>query len=173
MPGEKRLLVTKKIEFEGYFVWRDLFRQLDFWLRDKFYDKFERRNEEFRLPSGRVIEVEMRPWKKVTDFYKLQPEIFIKVTDLKDVEIEKNGKKFKVNHGKFNIIIKGFFITDFKDRWNKEERPMLFFLRELFDQYVYKGIVKKYETMCYDDMNDLYNVLRAYLNMHSYKELEK
>jgi hypothetical protein len=165
--GEKRKFFMKSFSFEGLFVYKDFFRVLDVWLRDKFYDKFEKRNEEFVRPDGtKNVDVELTPWKKTTDYFKLSMKVEVLVSNMRDVEIEQNGKKVRLQKGKLDVKIGGYVTSDYEGRWDE---GAWYFIREVFDQFVYRRISKKYYDMAIDDVTDLHNTLTSYLNIYQYK----
>ena len=73
--AEKHKLIDKKFGYEGYFNYRDLYRIMDVWFREKFYDKDEKFNEEYQTPSGKHIHIEFVPWKKVTDYFNMNIKV--------------------------------------------------------------------------------------------------
>lgn len=164
--GEYQKLVVRKLSYEGLFNYKDIFRIMDFWLRDKFYDKYERRSEEFHTDRGTQIVTEFKPWKKYTDYYKGILKIEFLVMDMHDVEIERNGKKVKMNEGRIDIKISAYFIPDYEHWWMK---PMHYFLRDIFERFVYWYITRKYQGMVIDHANDLYHHINTYLNITPYK----
>jgi len=164
--GEKQKYIVKTLSYEGLFNYREFFRILDVWLREKFFDKWEKRNEQYMTADGMCLETEFTPWKKVSDYYKIIIKIEITGTNLKEVEVEVNGKKVKMHHGRVSVKLTGYLVVDYFNLWQK---PLLYFLRDIFDKYIYWRITKKYIDMVLDDVNSLYNHLRSYLNMEEYK----
>ncbi|MDO8642268.1 MAG: hypothetical protein Q7R76_01600 [Candidatus Woesearchaeota archaeon] len=165
--GEKQKYIVKKISYEGYFNYRELFRILDFWQRDKFYDKREHRSEEMVTDKGKNIDLEFLPWKKYTDYFKGVFKIVITVQHMKEVEIMVRGEKRKMNHGSIDIQITGYLIVDYEGYWDRH--PLLTFIRDIFDRYFNWYITKKYINMLTDHANDLYFSLSSYLNASQYK----
>ena len=45
---EKNRIIQKQFSYTGLFRYKEFFRTLDFWLRDKFYDKKEKGSAEYR-----------------------------------------------------------------------------------------------------------------------------
>lgn len=164
--GEKQKYIVKTFSYEGLLNYRELFRILDVWFREKFYDKFEKRNEQYMTPEGLCLETEFTPWKKTTDYYKIIIKVELTGTNLKEVEVDAQGKKIKMHQGRISIKLTGYLVVDYEGRWGK---PVLYFLRDMYDKYIYWRITKKYIEMVLDDVNNLYNHLRAYLNMNPYK----
>lgn len=165
--GEKQKYVGKTFKFEGIFNYDEFFRIMDVWLRDKFFDKFEKRNEQYVKPDGtKSVDIEFTPWKKYTDYYMTRFKIEMVITNLREVEIEQNGKKVRLHKGKMEFKLTGYLIVDYENRWNK---AVQYFLRDLFDKFVNRRITKKYYDLLITDCNDLYNTLTSYLNIHAYK----
>ena len=165
--GEYQKLVVQKLSYEGLFNYKELFRIMDFWLRDKFYDKFEYRNEEYNTDKGKEIVTEFKPWKKVTDYYKIIIKIEFHLLDIHKVEVERNGKKVMMDEGKCEVKLTGYLIPDYEHWWIK--KPMHYFLRDMFERFVYWYITRKYQGMVIDHVADLYHHLSTYLNVTPYK----
>lgn len=166
--GEKQKLIVKRLSYEGFFNYKEFFRILDFWQRDKFYDKFEKRSEEFVTPTGKQIDFEFTPWKKVTDYYKIILKIEIITQHLKEVEVVINNEKRRMHHGKISIKITGYLIVDYEGYW--DTTAFLTFIRDIFDRYFNWYITKKYQNMVVDHVNDLFYTLSTYLNVTQYRE---
>src|SRR3989344_7031639 len=116
--SEKKLVVDQlKLTYSGLFDFYGLYHMIDGFFYEEGYDRMEKKNYEQVLPSGKDIELDMRPWKKQTDYAKSIIQIRIIVTELKDVEIEKEGVKHKINQGNILIIINSFLDTDYENRW--------------------------------------------------------
>jgi hypothetical protein len=164
--AEKQKYLVKTIAYDGLFNYRELFRIMDVWFREKFYDKWEKRNEQYMTPEGLCIETEFTPWKKVTDYFKIIIKIEITGTNLKEVEVEVQGKKQRMHQGKVSVKLTGYLVVDYEHKWSKAP---LYFLRDIYDKYIYWRITKKYIEATIEDVESLYNHLRSYLNMAQYK----
>jgi len=168
--GEKQRLISRRFSYEGIFNYREFFRIYDSWLREKFYDKYEGRTEQYDDERGMHINTEFIPWKKVTDYHKYILKMEIAGADIKEVEVVKEGKKIRMHHGKLNIQITGYFVVDYPDvglgKWNK---PLHYFMRDMYDKYIYWRMTKKYMALLVEHTNDLSHVLKSYLNMGQYR----
>ena len=171
--AEKKKLTSINFVYEGIFSMKDFFRLLDFWLRDKFFDKQEQKLEEFVNPDGsKQIEIEFQPWKKFSDYHKCVLKIEMMVHNFRNIEVDVNGKKLKLNQGKIEIKFTGYLWVDWQGHWTiQKKKPMLYFVRDLWDRYIYNDITKKYTYMVLDDVTDLRNTLSTYLNMQKYKQM--
>lgn len=165
--GEKQKYIVKKISYDGYFNYREIFRIIDFFLRDRYYDRFEKRSEEMITDKGKNIDLEFTPWKKYTDYYKGIIKIEITIQHMKDVEVVIRGEKRKMNHGHIDIKLTGYITVDYENYWDRH--ALLTFIRDIFDRYFMWYLTRKYVNMLYDHVNDLYFSLSSYLNATQYK----
>lgn len=166
---EKQRVIEKHFSYKGLFRFRELFRVIDFWLRDKFYDKKEKQNTKAELPTGIQYTLQFEPWKKVTDYYKIELRIELVASEVKELEIEINGEKQRVNHGTVEVRITGYLIFDYENKIEDKNKPFLYFYRHLMNFFVYKHATRKYLEMTVDEATDLENSMRSYLNTFKYK----
>ena len=169
--SEKKLVIDQlKMTYEGLFDLNGLYRTLDSWFYEKGYDRWELKNYEQVLPSGKTIEIELLPWKKTTDYFKNTIRIRLKCEGVKDVEIEKEGVKAKINQGKVMIIFDGYLESDYEHRW--EAKPTFFLIRTLFDKYVFKRHFDKFEKWLVNDVYDIHGRVQKFLNLYKYEKHE-
>ncbi len=167
--SEKKLVIDQmKLTYEGIFDLNGLYRLIDGWFYQKGYDKWERKNYEQVLPTGKDIEIELLPWKKTTDYFKNIIRIRMRCTNVKDVEIEKQGVKMRLNQGKVMMIFDGYLESDYEHRW--EEKPLFFLIRTLFDKYVFKTYFNKYEKWLVNDVYDIHGRIQRFLNLYRYEK---
>jgi hypothetical protein len=165
--SEKKLVIDQlRLNYSGLFNLGDLFKTIDGWFFEKGYDRHEKKNEEQILPSGRFVEIELRPWKKTTDYAKNEIRFRLFVKDMKDVEVEKDGSKVKLQQGDIHMVFDAFLETDYEHRW--ESKPMFYFLRTLFDKFIFRVYTDKFEGVLVNDTHDLYNRVKSFLNLYRY-----
>ncbi|MBW2965839.1 hypothetical protein KY342_01905 [Candidatus Woesearchaeota archaeon] len=167
--SEKKLIIDQlKLTFEGIFDLNGLYRTIDSWFYEKGYDKWERKNFEQVLPSGKDIELELLPWKKTTDYFKNIIRLRMRFTNVKDVEVEKQGVKLRLNQGRVMMIFDGYLVSDYEGKW--EEKPMFFLIRTLFDKYVFKPYFSKFEKWVVNDVHDIHGRIQRFLNLYRYEK---
>ncbi len=165
--AERELIVDHaRLNYEGLFDASELYALIDAWFRDKRYDKKELKNAEKVRPEGKYVELELMPWKKISDYHKHEIKIRMIMNDLKEVEVEKDGRKVKLNQGLVQFVFDGYLTTDYENRW--ENKPYYFFMRTLFDKFFFKSYTSKYKQLLLDDVNDLMTQIKAFLNLYRY-----
>ena len=167
----RRLVVDHlKITYEGLFSVTDLYQAVDNFFREKGFDKREVRNAEYIKPEGKYIEIEMMPWKKVSDYARHVIRVDMKMFRIKEVIVAQDGHKVKLNKGRINVIIDGFLDTDYEGRW--ETRPAFVFLRTVFDKFIYKTNVGEAEGLLVENVNQVHGMVKAMLNLYRYQSLQ-
>jgi len=165
--AEKKLVVDQvRLNYSGLFSVTDLYQLVDNWLREYAYDKYEKKNEEIVTPAGKDIILELRPWMKITDYAKNEIRIRMFMKDVKEVEVEKDGAKIKLNQGDIQIILDGYTVTDYENRW--ESKPVFVFLRTVFDKYIFKFYTDRFENVLIEDVNHLHMTMKSFLNLYRY-----
>lgn len=165
---EKYLVVDAlTVSFEGLFSMHDLFEMIDEWFRMKGYDKKETLHFEKVKDNGKYIEILLEPNKKLTDYIESYFWIKIVGEEIKDAEVEYKKTKIKLNHGKINITIRAFLITDYEDKWSS--KPYYFLIRTIFDRFIYKRMIDKYKNEIVTHAAQLAREINAFLNLYKTK----
>jgi hypothetical protein len=165
--AERRIVIDNlMLQYEGLMDLRDMYLMIDKWFRQKGYDKLEKRNHEHVLKDGKYIEIELEPWKKISDYAKIVQNLYFHCYNIKDVTVNKDGHDVKMNQGKIKIRFIGYLVTDYEHKW--EGKPIFYFLRAVIDKWVYRVSADKYEAAVADDVKHLYQNIRAFLNLNRY-----
>ena len=164
---EREIVVDKlTLTYEGLFSVKELYKVIDSWLAEKSYDKRENKNYEVVNPDGKYIELELEPWKKITTYAKNVFFIRIYCMNVKDVEIEKDGVKMKLNQGKVHIVFDAYLETDYENEW--EGKAIFYFLRQVFDKYIFKPFTDGFENGVKEDLMHLHDRIKSFLNLYRY-----
>ena len=167
--AEREVVIDKmRMSYEGLFDVSELYKLIDGWLREKGYDKREKRMAEKVTEGGKFIEWEIEPWKKITDYAKNVIKLRVIMTDIKEVEVERDKAKVKLNQGKVDFVFDGYLETDYEHRW--EGKPLFYFLRTLFNKYVFKSYTDRYHANVIADVNHLQSQIKSFLNLYRYSD---
>lgn len=165
--AERRLVVDHlKLNYSGLFNVHELYMLIDSYLREKGFDKRESKNQEHVGPEGKYVNLVLQPWKKITDYARHVIKIEIKMNHLKEVVVEHDGRKHKMQNGEVTITFDGYLDTDYEDRW--EQKPFYFFLRTLFDKWVYRTYSTEYEELLVENVSQLHQSIKSFLNLYRY-----
>ena len=166
--AERRLVIDHmKVSYEGLFDLHEFYSLINQWLKDKGFDLREQRNQEHVRPGGKYIELELLPWKKITDYARHVIRINIRIRNLKDVVVEQDNIRANLNRGKISVVMDGYLDTDYEDRW--ENKPFYFFMRTLFDKFIYRTYSTQFEELLVENMMQLHQTIKAFLNLYRYE----
>lgn len=160
------LIDGKTLSYEGLFEPKEIYTVIDQFFKKHGFDKHEFKNAEQIFEHGKQLEMDLRPYKKLSDYVKVEIKIDIVARNLKEVEIEKKGIKKKMVSGPIDISFTSYFITDYEGTW--EMKPFYYVFRMLVDKYVYKSYMNTAKNELIEITNEIYDELRSYLNMHKY-----
>jgi len=164
---ERLVLVDKQsMNYEGIFVVRELYSMIEKFLREHGYQKRTLGNTETVTKKGRTITMKYEPWKQLCDYAKSVFKVNMTLEDIKDIEIEKEGVKMHANQGKVTFVFDCYLENDFEHRW--ENKPGFFFVRILFDKYIFKPFTTDYQAVVMKDYLAFINEIKAFLNLHKY-----
>tara|TARA_Y100000310_G_C20257187_1_gene611902 strand:- start:127 stop:639 length:513 start_codon:yes stop_codon:yes gene_type:complete len=165
--GERTLVIDHlKFSYEGLFNPAELYSLISSWFYEKGWDWYERMNKEISTPEGKQIVMILEPWKSVTDFYKIMAKIKIIFTNIKEVEVEHEGKTLRLSQGLIRITYDGYVMSDRTGLWT--EKPFYWFLTIVAQKYFFRNHFKKMETWIKSDLDDVHSKVKSYLNTFNY-----
>lgn len=165
--SELRIVVDHmKLEYSGLFDVQEFFKVVAAWLFERSYEKLTSRDEELMTPTGKFIEWEIRPWKKISDYQRFIIKIRALMYDLKKVNVVRNKRKVRLTQGRILLYFDGYLENDYEHRW--DESPLLIFFRTLYDKFIYKAYTERFEQRLTFDVHQLYNHLEKFFNMYKH-----
>ena len=166
MVEVKVVVDNLQLSYDGLLNINELYMLIDKFFKDHMYDKRETQNMEKIEPKGKYIEIELQPYRKMTDYVKFIIRIRINMFDVKEVEIEKDGQKIRMNNARVNMVFDGFLETDYEGRW--EGKPTYVFIRTVFDKFIYKIYTERFEKQLSEDVHNLHAQIKSFLNLYRY-----
>ena len=166
MAEIKTLIDGRSLSYEGVFNLKDLYRIIDSWFKDRGYDKQEIKNWEDVSENEKQIVIEIIPYKKVSDYARIDIRLFMIFSKIAEIEVEKDSLKFKMNKGRAEFYFDAYVVTDYENKW--ESRPIFFFIKNVFDKWIYRIYTSNYDSEAIRDATEIENEIRSYLNMHRF-----
>lgn len=163
--AENRIIVDRlKLEYQGLYEAKSLFKLVDSWLNERQMEKRNIKDVELVTPEGKFIEWEIAPWTKCTDYMRLYMRIKVFMYEVKKVEAIKDKKKIVLDNGHVIVYIDGFFEHDYEHRW--EGAAWLQFWRTMMDKFIYKTYTEKFEQRWSHDCHQLYDLIQRFFNTY-------
>jgi len=65
------------------------------------------------------------------------------------------------------IVFDGYLESDYENKW---ESNFFFFLRVIFDKYIYKSHYTNYQKWLVNDVYDIHGRIQRFLNLYRYEK---
>jgi len=165
--AEKDTVFKQKIKHTGYASFKDLYSFLYEWLNNEGYSISEESYSEKISGDTKNIEIDWKASRKVSDYFKFTIKVGWRVLGLKEVEVQRQGKKIKTNLGNFELKISGILEKDYEDKW--ENSPFFKFLRGVYDKYIIKSRIDEYGDKLVGNADELVSQCKAYFSLEGKK----
>ena len=117
--------------------------------------------------KGKEIEWVVECWKDVAHYAKDIVRLRAMFHNVKEVDVLKDGRKMRINQADVLLVFDGILETHIADTW--EQKPLFYFLRAMFDKYIYKFYTERHFDVVYVDTHDLHKRLKAFLSLYKHK----
>ncbi len=170
--SERRIIIDQlKFSYEGLFNVDELYTTLVQWFYEKGWDWYEKMNQEQVTETGKHIKIIIEPWKNLSDYHREEMRIKIILTDVKEVDVEFEGKTMRMHQGLVKIVFDGYLKTDRKSWWSGN--IFTWWVTYLFDRILMRDHYQKAEKWVESDVQDIYEKLKIYLNAYNYNYRNK
>ncbi len=133
---EKNLVINnRELKYKGIFRVDDLFHTINQALKEKQYEKNEKKTEEIVSEAGKKTYLELRPFKQKTNYVILEIKIKITLDNVTETIEEVQGVKKKFQNGDVSVVFDSWIMTDYENRWSM--KPLVYFLKSIINKYVY------------------------------------
>lgn len=168
MP-EKETIFSSKIKSSGIFSFKDFYKFCYDWLKEETgLDVQETKYVEKIEGPTKKIEVKWQCERKMTDYFKFEAGVEMKIDGLKEVEISEGSAKIKTNQGSVEVSIKGTIVKDYDGKF--ETTAFKKFLRTIYERWVIPSSIDEYKTKISEDCDKFLNQTKAYLDLEGRKE---
>ena len=159
--AEKDTVFSGKIKQKAIFHFKDFYSFTYNWLVGESYKVVEKVYAEEITGDSKKIEIKWEAKKKISDYFRFLIQVDWIILGLKSVEVQREGKKLKMNSGQVELKIKGVLVKDYEHRW--EDRPIWKFLRGVYDRYIIKSRIEDYEDKIKNEVEEFIEQSKAFL----------
>ena len=161
----QHVVLGMQVNYQGIFNYADLLVLIDAFFKKNGYTKHIMGHKEKVTKSGKNINLRLRPFKEVKT-NKLEVQVWLNISDLKDVKRKIDGIPVNLNKGKVNVTIDAFVIQDMRGKW--EARAEYTVIRTIFDKFLFRSKSKDFEGMVKADATELRNEIASFLNLNKF-----
>ncbi len=161
--AEKDTQFSGKIKQKGIFNFKSFYNFIYDWLTDEGYKVIEKNYTEEITGDSKKVEIKWVAKEKISDYFQFVMQIDWLILNLKNIEVQKEGKKVKMNTGELELKIKGILVKDYENKW--EDIPFFKLLRGIYDRYIIKSRTESYEDKILDETEEFIAQCKAYLTI--------
>ena len=166
--AEKDTIFSSKIKYGGIFSFSDFYKFCYDWLTEETgLDISEGKYAEKLDADAKSIEVEWSGSRKITDYFKFEAKISLKVIGLTKVELTQDGAKIKTNKGGIEVNIKGVLVKDYEGKF--ETTAFKKFLRSIYEKWIITSRIDEMEDKIIGDCDEFLSQAKAYLDLEGKK----
>lgn len=162
--AEKDTIFSSKIKYNGIFAFPSFYNFCYDWLTEEKDMKIsEDKYVEKLMGDSKDIEIVWSGSRKVTDYFKFDVKVTIKVGGLTNVELVQDGNKINSNKGRAEIIVKGTLVRDYQGKF--ETSAFQKFLRGIYEKWVITSRIEDYEGKLFGDCDEFLSQAKAFLDL--------
>lgn len=161
--AEKDKIYQSKLKHAGIFNFKDFYNFVYDWYSDEGYIIIENSYSEKSAGDAKEMTIKWIVYKKISDYFKFEIKINWFITEMRPIEVQKEGKKVKMNSGIIELKIYALLYKDYENRW--EDTPVFKFLRGLYDRYIIRSRIDEYEDKLTEDTEESRLQMKAFLDL--------
>ena len=162
--GEKETIIKEMILYAGLCDFRGCYSFMHDWFKDEGYGVTEDSYTEKVKGDVKEIVVKWTIKKTVSDYYKAEIIVKISVQGMKDVEVEVDGTRKKMNQvDEIKIELKGILEVDHQNKWGKRSTSR--FMKDLYHKYIVPERTDEMKGKIKDTIQDFKEEVKAFLEL--------
>jgi D-hexose-6-phosphate mutarotase len=161
--SEKDIIVKEQLKYSGFGDFKAIYNYAHDWLKNEEFSISEDKYQEKIKGDAKEIEIVWKISRKLTDYFKIEGDVKIKIDGMKDVEVQIDGKKKKMNEFQtFTMDVKGTLVKDYQNKWAS---PSSKFFKELYDKYIIPNRTEKMEAKVEETIQKFKDEIKAILEL--------
>ncbi len=159
--SEVSLVYEGKVVHAGIFDFKSVYQFLYDWFTQYQYAVIEQKYSEKVKPEGKELEIRWLCLRKISDYFRFQIKLVIRITQMTSVEVVISGVKTKRNKGQIETKFISFLERDYESKW--ESNPISKFFRGIYDKYIIKSRIEAYEDQLSTEVDEVIAQIKSYL----------
>ncbi|MDP2672276.1 MAG: hypothetical protein Q8O84_00490 [Nanoarchaeota archaeon] len=161
---EKNQIFSSKMKYDGIFSFSGFYKFCYDYLTEEFgFYVAELKYSEKITGDAKEIKIEWEGEKKITDYFKYVVKVDFNIIGLKNVEVQREGKKIQTNKGLIEISMKGILVSDYEGKYNTS--PALRFFRGVYEKWIIPSTIEQIEDKLVSHCDGFLGEAKAYLDL--------
>lgn len=168
MTEKKQVLYDLRTVYNGPFAVEDFYAEVDKWIKERGYEKEQKRKMEHVTKNGKKIQWVIEVDSHLDELHHGVIVLRCFLDNVKEIVVKKDGKKMKTNTGDALVYVDAFVESHVHGSFF-QVKPVYYFIRALIDKYIYHFWSDKYDGIVNSDGRDLFQRIQAFFNLQKYK----
>ncbi|MBU0979882.1 MAG: hypothetical protein KJ709_03685 [Nanoarchaeota archaeon] len=153
------------IKWSGLIDMDGLYKKIWEWYKNRKFEVHEKTLKDKGRAEGREEEIKIDAFRNDTDFFRVWINLYIHTWELNRVDVVVDGKKKKMEKGRFKVTMRLVFEADYENRWEKSK----FFigLRTFYLKYFMNRKIQTYGDKLEYELHNLHEVIKQHLGMEA------
>ena len=162
--GEKTEIIKEEFRYNGIAHFKDTYTYAYEWLKDRGFAIAEEKYEEVASGEAKELRIKWTASIIMTDYFKIHLEIAWQALNMKDIEVEIDGKKKKMQKlSELKLTIKGLLETDYKGQWGMSGFQK--FMRGVYDKFIMPSRSDEMWGKTAEAVQDFKEEMKAFLDL--------
>ena len=170
MGEETKIPVVPKVKvrWKGVLDWPDLYRKMKWSLEQLGYGDHESNFKEVKYVErikgdSKNLEIHWIGEKTLDPYMASTIEVTFLIIGMKDIEMEKEGKKLKLNSADMDIRFKAELILNKDNRFKKGSTS-----QKIYENYLIKPRIEDWKIVTYQKLYKFHDEVKSILNLTNY-----
>lgn len=132
------------VKHRGFFDYETLMKAIRGWYSEEDFNRVDipKYVQKYPTPTGTEFEVEFHGEKKVTEYVRYHIDVYIRVFNMRDVEIVQEGEKLRMQDGQVHVEVRPALELDWQKRF--EGNRFLQALHDFYRNYIIRYKISDY-----------------------------
>jgi len=167
MLEKKSVVDGLTLNYTGTFDIEEFYKTVEDWREFHRREKEIKKKLEKVTTSGKSIEWSVELWREIDQHNKFMTRVKALFSDVTEIESKKEGYNKRLQKGHALIILDAFLESDYHHEWIM--KPWIYFLRAVFDRYVYNFWTERYVSKLRAETYDLHKTMNAFFHLYPYR----
>jgi hypothetical protein len=161
---EKDSLIKEKVKHGGIGDLKAAYKYAYGWLNEQNYTIIEDEYSEKSSGDAKELIIKWTASRKLTDYFKILLKIKWKVLNLKEIEVEIEGKKRNMNkYSEIELEIVGVLEKDYSNKW--EGSAFNKFIRDIYNKFVIPQRIEQKEDQVKKEVQEFKEEMKAFFEL--------
>jgi len=162
--AERDTVFSSKMKYNGLLSFKDFYKFCYDWLVEETgLEMTEKVYNEKISGDMKEIRIEWEGYKNFTDYFRFEIKVEYIILAMKNVEINKDGAKIKMNSASVEMNVKGYLVSD---RFGKFETSAFNkWLRANYEKWIISSRIAEFENKIAGDCDEYIGQAKAYLDL--------